>query len=627
MLEPGRGAFLRLLALAFLTSVVGGGIAPPGSVREGDAPVAVPDTVAPYPVRELAPGAYAVPGDSGRGVEGRANAGFIVTPEGILAIDALGSPRQGRRLLASIRTVTDLPLRWLVLTHHHPDHVFGAAALREAGARVIAHPDAATQAASAGDSALVADWTLVVGPEEMRGFAFADRPDVAVTRDTTLTLGGTSIVIEHPGPAHTAGDLFVWLPQARVLYAGDLLVEDGVTMVNDGDSAVLLAALDRIERLGAVRVVPGHGRIPDAPAGLMARTRDYLQGLRSELRAAFDAGRSLNTVVAALPPADEARPVSLESRRRRNAVRVYLEMERERMGVGEGDGASAAGVQLPKIVATEEVSRLLETGQVTLVDVRTDFGQYLQNHLPGAVYLNTETLRAAEGGVPNLLLPRASYATLFSRLGVRMDRPVVIYASGEARNIDATYLAWILYGFGHGDVGVLNGGYAKWQLEGRALTRKYPRHAPIELPAGEFRPERATLEDVRAALGRDDVVLVDARPPDQYAGEAGSQMRLGHIPGAVNHYWQTDLAGDFAKVWRPTDEIRAAYAAQGVTPDKEIIAYCNGGLESSHVYFTLRALLGYPDVRVYDGSWTEWSEREELPIEAGEGNPDGAKRP
>jgi glyoxylase-like metal-dependent hydrolase (beta-lactamase superfamily II) len=379
------------------------------------------DSLKAYLVRELAPAAYAVPGDSGRGVEGRANAGFVVTDEGVVVIDALGSPLQGRRLVASIRSVTDLPIRWLILTHHHPDHAFGAAALREAGAQVLAHPDAEMQAGAGGDSSLAADWAAVVGEEEMRGFTFADRPDVPVTRDTTLSLGDTRLVIGYPGPAHTRGDLFVWLPAARVLFAGDLVVEDGMTMLNDGSSAGLLAALDRLAALDPAVLVPGHGRIPNAPGALIAETHAYVDSLRGAMRQAFESGTSLNAVVASLPPADPDRPVSFASRRRRNAVRVYVEIERQAMGLDSSADQEPADVStpVPSVVSTADLAKLVERGEVTLVDVRADFAQYLQGHLPGAVYLNSETLRAEDGGLPNQLLPRASYATLFARLGVR----------------------------------------------------------------------------------------------------------------------------------------------------------------------------------------------------------------
>src|SRR6185437_5559970 len=204
------------------------------------------DTVRAFPLRMLAPGAYAVMGDSGMGSEGRSNAGFIVGNDGVIVVDALASPGQAEVLLRTIRTVTSLPVRWMILTHHHPDHTFGAIVFKRLGALIIAHPDRRTLAAADGDDALASAWTGVMGLRQMQGFAYADVPDVSVTHDTTFVLGGRTITLIHPGTPHTAGDLMVWLPTDRVLYAGDVLVEDGVTMVVDGTSTDLLGALDRI---------------------------------------------------------------------------------------------------------------------------------------------------------------------------------------------------------------------------------------------------------------------------------------------------------------------------------------------------------------------------------------------
>jgi len=248
-------------------------------------------------------------------------------------IDALASPADGARLLASVRAATRQPVRWLVLTHHHPDHHFGAVVLRRAGARVVAHPDTRTLASEGGENNLIADWVRVVGLDAMRGFEFANTPDRPVTGVDTLRLGGRTLVIRHPGPAHSAGDLTVWLPRERVLFAGDLLIEDGVSMVVDGDSRVLLAALAGLDSLHARVVVPGHGAIPPEPGALIARTREYLTGVQREMRAAVEKGVPMQRALAGLPPADTTRPVSLASRRRRNAVRVYLEEERRYMGL------------------------------------------------------------------------------------------------------------------------------------------------------------------------------------------------------------------------------------------------------------------------------------------------------
>jgi glyoxylase-like metal-dependent hydrolase (beta-lactamase superfamily II) len=327
MRRPVRAGFVFLPITSVLALIISGVPA---------ATSAVPDTPresSSLPLRRLAKGVYAVLGDTGRGSEGRPNAGFIVTGDGVIVVDALASPRDGEALVATIHTVTQQPIKWLILTHHHPDHHFGAIVFRRLGAKVIAHPDRRTLASDGGEDALLADWVRVVGLDAMRGFEFADTPDLPVTGTDTLRLGGRTVVITHPGAAHSAGDLTIWLPRERILFAGDLLIEDGVTMVVDGSSGELLRALRGIDTLHPKTVVPGHGAIPARPAELVARTRRYIIGLRRDMKSAIEQGRPMGPALAALPPADATRPVSLNSRRRRNAVRVYLEEERIYMGL------------------------------------------------------------------------------------------------------------------------------------------------------------------------------------------------------------------------------------------------------------------------------------------------------
>jgi glyoxylase-like metal-dependent hydrolase (beta-lactamase superfamily II) len=327
-----RAAGCGLLALAGLGHASGASVAALRRAGPEGAAVLHPHLAPrtpqpPLPIVRLSPTVFVALGDTGRGSEGRPNAGFVVGDSGVVVIDALATPRQGERLLEAIRGVTPKPARWLVLTHHHPDHRFGAAPLARAGARVIAHPDRRTLAAEGGEDALVRDWTAAMGAEEMRGFEPASAPGVPVARDTALSLGGRRVhLLAVPG-AHTAGDLLVWLPDDGVLFAGDVLVEDGVTLLADGGSSALLRALDRIDSLRPRAVVPGHGRLAVPPDSLLRLTRCRTREARAAMRAAVEAGTRMTRALAALPPADSGRPVSLASRARRNAVRIYLEME------------------------------------------------------------------------------------------------------------------------------------------------------------------------------------------------------------------------------------------------------------------------------------------------------------
>jgi thiosulfate/3-mercaptopyruvate sulfurtransferase len=289
--------------------------------------------------------------------------------------------------------------------------------------------------------------------------------------------------------------------------------------------------------------------------------------------------------------------------------------------VGLARTATAQARPLPQLLSTDSLAAWLARGTpVRVLDVRLDVWSYLKGHLPEAQYLNVETLRASRGGVPVQLLDAPAYRAVFQRLGLEPTVPVVVYSAGETLNIDATWVTWLLTAMGHPRVYLLDGGYYKWSFEHRAMARRYPRVAPggSWWNRRAFTPDTASLAEVRQVVERGGAVLVDARPPDQFAGEEGTQMRRGHIPGALSHWWQDDLeTSGFGRVFKPVEALRASYATQGITPDRDIILYCNTSTEASHLWFVLRALLGYPRVRIYAGSWTEWAEREELPVATG----------
>jgi thiosulfate/3-mercaptopyruvate sulfurtransferase len=217
-------------------------------------------------------------------------------------------------------------------------------------------------------------------------------------------------------------------------------------------------------------------------------------------------------------------------------------------------------------------------------------------------------------------LTKEEFEDVCERAGITNDTALVFY--GDKSNWFACYALWIFEYYGHKNVKIMNGGRAKWEQEGRPMTRDIPTYTPSEYIASEpDKSIRAFREQVFAQIEAKKP-LVDVRSPQEYSGELISMpnypqegaQRGGHIPGAVSIPW-SKAVDEADSTFKSPEELRSLYEEKGITPDKEIIAYCRIGERSSLTWFALKYLLGYPNVKNYDGSWTEWGNLVDAPIE------------
>ena len=269
------------------------------------------------------------------------------------------------------------------------------------------------------------------------------------------------------------------------------------------------------------------------------------------------------------------------------------------------------------VVSTEWVAAHQDDPHVRLVEVDVDTTAYEQGHIPGAVALNWKT--ELQDQVTRDIVSKARLEELLSNLGITPDTTIVLY--GDNNNWFGAYAFWLLKVYGHRDVRVMNGGRKKWLDEGRAVTTETPSYPKTQYVAHE--PDlsiRIYRDDVRALLGQDGYALVDVRSPAEFTGEIlappglpETAQRGGHIPGAKNIPWSQAVQED--GTFKPVDQLRALYEGKGITGDKNVVAYCRIGERSSHTWFVLKYLLGYENVRNYDGSWTEWGSVIGAPIE------------
>ena len=270
----------------------------------------------------------------------------------------------------------------------------------------------------------------------------------------------------------------------------------------------------------------------------------------------------------------------------------------------------------PRLVETGELAGSTNHPSLRVIDLRTSLLDYLKGHIPNAVYLPFEVLQVPKNGIPAQAPDRIYLEKILGEfLSVSNDMWVILYS--EKSNPNATYLAWTLDYLGHKRVAILNGGWEKWISEKLPTTQEYPALSPKKFFEKALRETVAEKKWIRNHLNNRGVVIVDARPPKQYNGEEGEEIRRGHIPGAKNIFWETTLEGDEVRTWKKREELEKLFAESGVMKDKEIVLYCRTGKEASHIYFTLRYVLGFPNVRLYRGSWVEWSADKDLPVKTG----------
>lgn len=261
------------------------------------------------------------------------------------------------------------------------------------------------------------------------------------------------------------------------------------------------------------------------------------------------------------------------------------------------------------IAPSELDQRLQEADPPTLIDLRPA-ELFAQGHLPGAVHLDLFGVSLIDTSPAPLDAFLWMIGHLLVTRGVSADRPVVVY--DDQSGVRAARAFWFLEFFGHANPRVLDGGIGAWTAHGLATTTATlsPRKGTWDI--GQVEARLATWSDVAARIGRSDVVMLDTRSDGEYDGSNVRAKRGGAIPGAVHIEWTHNL--DDAGGFKAAAELQEMYDDKGVTSDKEVVSYCQGGYRAAHSYLALR-LLGYPRIRNYIGSWKEWGDREDLPIE------------
>ncbi len=283
-----------------------------------------------------------------------------------------------------------------------------------------------------------------------------------------------------------------------------------------------------------------------------------------------------------------------------------------------GQGLASGYAHPELLVDTQWVADHLNDSSIRIIEADEDVLLYEIGHIPGSVKLDWHV--DVQDPLERDFVDQGGFEQLMSRWGITNDTTIVLY--GDKNNWYACYSFWLFTMYGHKKLRIMNGGRTKWEEEKRPLNKEVPHYEATTYHA-QLADEtiRAFRDEVAAGLRNPDRRLIDVRSPQEYTGELihminypqeGAQ-RGGHIPGAKSIPWA--MAANADGTFKSAEELRQIYGNKDITPDKEVIAYCRIGERSAHTWFVLTELLGFPRVRNYDGSWTEWGSMVRAPIE------------
>ena len=275
-------------------------------------------------------------------------------------------------------------------------------------------------------------------------------------------------------------------------------------------------------------------------------------------------------------------------------------------------------VRTEMLTTTDWLAKHLQDKTVFVLHVARERKTYDEGHIPGARFVALNEILTVRDGIQNELPPAEKLQTFFESLGIGDSGKLVIY--GDNNGLAAARLYFTLDYLGHGNrAALLDGGLEKWKAENQPLETQAAAIQPAKFTPHLQPDVVAKLDAMReiskaaANSGESKVAIIDARPEDQYLGSANT--RTGHIPGAANLYWMKHLTSASELTMKPANELKSLYEALGIKPNQKVVTYCNSGIQASQTYFTLK-YLGY-DVKMYDGSFSEWSKAEGAAIVSG----------